>query len=67
MSDKNDILTINEAADHFRVHPSTIRRHIESGEIPAFRVGSAWRLDKETIDKWKLEQERSNCRSQKKR
>lgn len=62
MPENQIIFTINEAACYLRVHPSTIRRHIDSGGIPAFRVGSAWRLDKESIDKWKREQENSNCR-----
>ena len=52
--------TVNEAAGYLRVHPCTIRRHIKSGEIPAFRVGGVWRLDKESIDSWKREQEQNN-------
>ncbi|MBT3181213.1 MAG: helix-turn-helix domain-containing protein [Deltaproteobacteria bacterium] len=57
---ENTTLTVNEAAEYLRVHPCTIRRHIKSGEVPAFRVGGVWRLDKESIDSWKREQEQRN-------
>lgn len=64
---KNRVFTIDEVAKYLRVHPSTIRRQIEAGGIPAYRVGGTWRLDKDAIDKWKKEQEKSNCRSKKQR
>lgn len=35
-----NLLTAKEFAAKLRVHPSTIRRAIESGRIHAFRVGN---------------------------
>jgi excisionase family DNA binding protein len=48
----SNILTVSELASYFRVHQATIYRLLKSREIPAFRVGSDWRFDRETIDEW---------------
>jgi excisionase family DNA binding protein len=32
-------LTVRQAAEHFSVHPSTIRRWIDRGRLPAYRLG----------------------------
>lgn len=32
-------LTVVQAAEHFSVHPSTIRRWIDRGRLPAYRLG----------------------------
>lgn len=32
-------LTVSQAAEHFSVHPSTIRRWIDRGRLPAYRLG----------------------------
>jgi excisionase family DNA binding protein len=34
------ILTRNETADFLRVHPSTISRYAQSGELKSFKLGS---------------------------
>jgi excisionase family DNA binding protein len=47
-----NILTVSELASYFRVHQATIYRLLKSRELPAFRVGSDWRFDRETIDEW---------------
>lgn len=36
---ENDYLTVNEAATLLRVAPSTVRRWIREGDVPAFRLG----------------------------
>jgi excisionase family DNA binding protein len=38
-SAQTELATIKEAADHFRVHPSTIRRRISDGELTGYRFG----------------------------
>jgi excisionase family DNA binding protein len=32
-------LTVVQAAEHFSVHPSTVRRWIDRGRLPAYRLG----------------------------
>ena len=34
-----EALTIREAAEHWRVSTKTVRRMIDRGELPVFRVG----------------------------
>jgi excisionase family DNA binding protein len=46
------VLTVNELADYLRVHRSTIYRLLKNNQIPAFRVGSDWRFNKNAIDEW---------------
>jgi excisionase family DNA binding protein len=40
------------------VHPSTIYRLLKHNQIPAFHVGSDWRFNIETIDSWRLGQDK---------
>ena len=37
------LLTVPEVADHLRVSVKTVRRRIESGELPTLRIGSGTR------------------------
>jgi excisionase family DNA binding protein len=47
------LMTLKEVSDYLHVHPSTIYRLLKRGEIPAFRIGSDWRFNIETIDIWR--------------
>jgi excisionase family DNA binding protein len=51
-SAEEEILTISELSAHLRVHPTTIYRLLREGRIPGFRVGSAWRFNRASIEKW---------------
>ena len=52
MASDEEILTISELSAHLRVHPTTIYRLLREGRIPGFRVGSAWRFNRASIEKW---------------
>ena len=47
-----EAFTVEEIADHLKLHPYTIRRLCREGKIPAFRVGGQWRFRKDDIDRW---------------
>jgi excisionase family DNA binding protein len=51
------VLTLEEVADYLRVHPSTIYRLAKKNQIPAFKIGSDWRFNRESIDVWRLQAE----------
>jgi excisionase family DNA binding protein len=53
----NTVLTLEETAAMLRVHSSTIYRMLRKKELPAFRVGSDWRFNRESIDRWVLSRE----------
>ncbi len=48
-----NVLTLEELAGYLRVHPSTVYRMLKKGQIPAFKVGSDWRFNVESIDHWR--------------
>ena len=50
----HEIMTVRELAVYLHCHSSTIYRLLRAGKLPAFRVGSDWRFDRDQIDKWML-------------
>ena len=52
----NDIMTAQEVAQYLRLAEATIYRLAQAGEIPAVKVGRAWRFKRELIDEWFKEQ-----------
>jgi excisionase family DNA binding protein len=46
------VLTLEEVAQYLRVHPSTVYRLLKKKELPAFKMGSDWRFNVESIDRW---------------
>ena len=55
------IMTVRELADYLRVHPTTIYRQLKRRQLPAFKVGSDWRFNVESIDRWRLGQSSSTA------
>jgi excisionase family DNA binding protein len=53
------LLTVREVAAYLRLHTSTIYRLLKTNQIPAFKVGSDWRFNLETIDAWRFGLERN--------
>jgi excisionase family DNA binding protein len=49
------VMTVSEVANLLRVHRTTIYRLLKNGKIPAFRVGSDWRFNRERIDQWRID------------
>jgi excisionase family DNA binding protein len=55
------ILTLGDVAEYLRVHPSTIYRLVKMRQLPAFKVGSDWRFNRESIDRWRNDAERGQA------
>lgn len=50
------VITVRGLADYLQVHPSTVYRLLKQGLLPAFKVGSDWRFNREDIQRWRLAQ-----------
>ena len=46
------VLTLEEVAQFLRIHPSTVYRLLRKPTIPAFKVGSDWRFNRESVENW---------------
>jgi excisionase family DNA binding protein len=53
------ILTLKDIAEYLKVHPSTIYRLLKKKRLPAFKIGRDWRFNRESIDHWLVDGERS--------
>ena len=62
---RETFFTVQELARYLRMKPITIYKHASKGELPAFKVGAAWRFKKSSIDKWIAEQEKGINKSSK--
>jgi excisionase family DNA binding protein len=58
------VKTLDEVAQFLHVHPSTVYRLLKTHKIPAFKVGSDWRFNQDSIERWvkKLEGEQSEAK-----
>ncbi len=60
-SNLSPVMTVEQLADYLQVHPSTVYRLTKVRAIPAFKVGSDWRFNREHIDQWRLAQQASTA------
>jgi excisionase family DNA binding protein len=54
------IITTKELAEYLKLTVVTIYKYANEGKIPARRIGSRWRFDKDHIDEWLRREEESN-------
>ena len=47
-----ETMTTKEVAKYLKLHKVTVNKYAAKGKIPAIRIGSVWRFEKEGIDKW---------------
>ncbi|HBP6850585.1 TPA: helix-turn-helix domain-containing protein [Legionella pneumophila] len=52
-------MTIKEVADFLKVNERTIYRLATKGEIPAFKVGTSWRIETKELNIW-IENQKTN-------
>lgn len=55
MSTMHDVLTVKEAAEFLRCSPDTVKRRARAGELPASKIGRAWRFRRADLDRWLAE------------
>lgn len=61
------VMTTEEAAEYLRVSQATILRWCNMGKLPAFRIGRAWRINMDQLDKIILGQKPVELKSMPKR
>src|SRR4051812_36576012 len=49
------LYTANEVADLLRLHHQVVQRKLQAGEIPGYRIGREWRVERTQLLAW-LEQ-----------
>jgi len=49
---EEEILTIDEVAKYLRVSERTVYEWAQKGEIPAGKIGTAWRFKKSAFEQW---------------
>jgi excisionase family DNA binding protein len=54
--DVPEILTGAELAEYLRLSTSTVYRLLKQKRIPAFKVASEWRCNRQEIDRWRPQQ-----------
>ena len=51
------IMTLEDVAGFLHVHVSTVYRLVKKHSIPAFKIGSDWRFNQDSIEQWIKERE----------
>jgi|HubBroStandDraft_1064217.scaffolds.fasta_scaffold43520_3 excisionase family DNA binding protein len=53
-TEREAVLTVPEVAEILRVHSTTIYRLVKRGELPGFKIGGNWRINRASLDLWLL-------------
>jgi excisionase family DNA binding protein len=59
-SETKNVLTVAEVAEILRVHSTTIYRLVKRGELPGFKLGGNWRINRASLDLWLLAERPQN-------
>ena len=51
------LMIFEETMEYLRLKKSTLYRLVQTGQIPASKVGGQWRFKKEEIDRWLRQQQ----------
>lgn len=49
------LLSTKQVAEYLNVKPITVRRKVQSGDMPSIKIGNRLRFDRQQIDRWLLE------------
>jgi excisionase family DNA binding protein len=56
----DQLLTADEVAVMLRISIGTLYKLVKKGKIPAFRIGTDWRFNREAIEKWMQQAEHNS-------
>lgn len=46
---ENEIMTVNEVAEYFKISEVTTYKLVQEGKIPAFKIGRHWRIKRSDL------------------
>jgi len=46
------LLNLSEAAELLRLHPDTLKKFSQRGQVPAVKIGRCWRFRATELDAW---------------
>lgn len=52
MNKDSDVLTVDEVAEKLRIHRVTVVKLLTDGTLKGFKIGSSWRIKKESLNKF---------------
>ena len=52
MTDRPEVLDIDELSRYLRIPKSTLYRLVREQRIPSHKVGKQWRFRREAVDRW---------------
>ncbi|MBU0507031.1 MAG: helix-turn-helix domain-containing protein [bacterium] len=52
LANQNEYLSVADMAAEFGIHEMTFYRMIRDKKIPAFKIGSQWRVRRSDLNKW---------------
>ncbi len=55
-----EIMTTQEMAKYLKLHEITICKLAAGGKVPAVRIGRVWRFDKNAVDEWIAQGQRTH-------
>jgi excisionase family DNA binding protein len=47
--EKNEIMTVSEVAEYFKISEVTTYKLVQEGKIPAFKIGRHWRVKRSDL------------------
>jgi excisionase family DNA binding protein len=53
----DSVLTVHDVAQDLKLSLSTVYRLLKEKQLPAFKIGSEWRFNLESIDCWRADAE----------
>lgn len=58
MAQYREVMNVREAAQYLGVSKETLYKYLTEQSIPAFKLGSRWKVKKNVLDRWMEKQSR---------
>ena len=62
MAQFREVMNVREASQYLGVSKETLYKYLTEERIPAFKLGSRWRLKKDVLDRWMEKESRQRHR-----